>query len=312
MWCLNAHMHATIAHMTHAHDGPTVQHVGPRCSMFLPMYCMYCCCCWVPYIYVQCLNLADTLSLIHDTATWGCNCHAAGDGRSLGSFWLWSCVECHGWAVADLTEQVVGVVYLITDALLKHHGCCKHIHMLICCCLCISCCLLPYMRIYVCCSSGITNFLPNVPSTTTCRVCCLPRQQLSAIRNISISPDAFSPWPHNIQQMLNWALEPADEEQLLTLMDCGRCDARLWAQQTGLAALSQGTRAMDSADMVGSSSLDDACIPSGTWLAGVAQGGNGSSKKLEQQLPSAEEQPVGTSLLGLVRTLMTHNATSRR
>jgi hypothetical protein len=61
---------------------------------------------------------------------------------------------------------------------------------------------------------GITNFLPNVPGTTTCRVCCLPRQQLAAIRNISISPDAFAPWPYNVSQMLNWALEPADEDML--------------------------------------------------------------------------------------------------
>jgi hypothetical protein len=45
-------------------------------------------------------------------------------------------------------------------------------------------------------------------------VCCLPRQQLAAIRNISISPDAFSPWPYNVSQMLNWALEPADEDML--------------------------------------------------------------------------------------------------
>mgnify|MGYP001808132982 CR=1 FL=1 len=61
---------------------------------------------------------------------------------------------------------------------------------------------------------GITNFLPNVPGSTTVRVCCLPRQQLAAIRNISISPDAFEPWPYNVQQMLNWALEPADEDML--------------------------------------------------------------------------------------------------
>lgn len=64
--------------------------------------------------------------------------------------------------------------------------------------------------------SGITNFLPNLPdsSITTVRVCCLPRQQLAAIRNIAISPDAFVSWPYNVQQMLNWALEPADEDML--------------------------------------------------------------------------------------------------
>jgi len=53
-------------------------------------------------------------------------------------------------------------------------------------------------------------------------VCCLPRQQLAAIRNIAISPDAFAPWPHNVQTMLNWALEPADEDMLDELIDCGR------------------------------------------------------------------------------------------
>jgi hypothetical protein len=75
-----------------------------------------------------------------------------------------------------------------------------------CCCCCCHCCC--------CLTAGITNFLPNVPGTTTCRVCCLPRQQLATIRNIAISPDAFEPWPYNVQQMLNWALEPADEDML--------------------------------------------------------------------------------------------------
>lgn len=37
--------------------------------------------------------------------------------------------------------------------------------------------------------------------------------------------------------MLGWAFEPADDDMLLTLIDCGRRDAKAWAEQTGVAAV---------------------------------------------------------------------------
>jgi hypothetical protein len=60
---------------------------------------------------------------------------------------------------------------------------------------------------------------------------------MARIGNIAISPDAFAEWPYSLQQMLGWAFEPAEEQQLLVLIDCGRRDALAWAQQSGLAEL---------------------------------------------------------------------------
>jgi hypothetical protein len=145
-------------------------------------------------------------------------------------------------------------------------------------------------------TSGITNFLPSVPGRPTARVCCLPRGALSAIGAIDISPDAFHPWPHGMQQMVNWALEPAEEEQLSMLMDCGRRDAQVWAQQTGLAALASGTASLDSLGTM--SSLEEEAEQHQRSV--VLPGGSRSSDK-----------PVGSSLIGLARTLLSH-ASSRR
>eukprot|EP00775_Hariotina_reticulata_P004363 gene4363-4616_t len=85
-----------------------------------------------------------------------------------------------------------------------------------------------------CFDGGITNFLPDVPNATTCRVCCLPSKQLGRIGNISISPDTYQDWPYSLNQMLGWAFEPADEEQLQMLIGCGRSDAQQWAHAAGL------------------------------------------------------------------------------
>jgi hypothetical protein len=82
----------------------------------------------------------------------------------------------------------------------------------------------------------VTNFLPNVPNTHTVRVCCLPRQQLTTIPNIHISPDAFRPWEYSIGTMLGWALEPADPDTLARLHQLGQQDAATWAERTGVAA----------------------------------------------------------------------------
>lgn len=93
-----------------------------------------------------------------------------------------------------------------------------------------------------CFDGGFTNFLPDVPGAdATCRICCLPSKQLARIGNIAISPDAFEDWPYSLQQMLGWAFEPADEAQLVMLIECGRRDALAWAQQSGLAELAAGS-----------------------------------------------------------------------
>jgi hypothetical protein len=118
--------------------------------------------------------------------------------------------------------------------------------------------------------AGFTNFLPDVPGAdATCRICCLPSKQMARIGNIAISPDAFAEWPYSLQQMLGWAFEPADEQQLLMLIDCGRRDALAWAQQSGLAELAASSVLLKSGALSGSSRAREAVVlPSSSDLAG--------------------------------------------
>ena len=68
---------------------------------------------------------------------------------------------------------------------------------------------------------GVTNFIPVAPGTVGVRVCAFPASQLSPVYRIGIAPDMFEPWPHTLRQMVQWALEPADEDVVLSLIDKG-------------------------------------------------------------------------------------------
>lgn len=37
---------------------------------------------------------------------------------------------------------------------------------------------------------------------------------MASLLDVSISPDAFEPWPYSYQQLLSWALVPGDNEVL--------------------------------------------------------------------------------------------------
>jgi hypothetical protein len=123
--------------------------------------------------------------------------------------------------------------------------------------------------------AGFTNFLPDVPGAdATCRICCLPSKQMARIGNIAISPDAFAEWPYSLQQMLGWAFEPADEQQLLMLINCGRRDALAWAQLSGLAELAAASAVLQSSALSGSSRVKEAVVlPSSSELAGSSSSG---------------------------------------
>jgi hypothetical protein len=117
----------------------------------------------------------------------------------------------------------------------------------------------------------------------TCRICCLPSKQLARIGNIAISPDAFAEWPYSLQQMLGWAFEPADEQQLMMLIDCGRRDALAWVQQTGLAELAAGSVLLKDGTLhVGSSG--SCVLPSSVQLD-------------SSNVASSSIQPIGVSAL---------------
>ncbi|KXZ51255.1 hypothetical protein GPECTOR_13g742 [Gonium pectorale] len=76
---------------------------------------------------------------------------------------------------------------------------------------------------------GITNFIPSTPTDVCHKISCFPSQQLRAFPNVSLSPDTYEPWPHDMRTMLSWAFEPASEETLLFLVEKGKRDARTWA-----------------------------------------------------------------------------------
>ncbi|GFR44047.1 hypothetical protein Agub_g5207 [Astrephomene gubernaculifera] len=78
---------------------------------------------------------------------------------------------------------------------------------------------------------GITNFLPGTPTDVCHRVCCFPSQQLRALPSISLSPDTFEPWPHDMRTMLGWAFEPAPADMLVGLVEKGKRDARSWVSR---------------------------------------------------------------------------------
>mmetsp|Transcript_23859 Transcript_23859/g.65546 ORF Transcript_23859/g.65546 Transcript_23859/m.65546 type:complete len:315 (-) Transcript_23859:681-1625(-) len=80
---------------------------------------------------------------------------------------------------------------------------------------------------------GFTNFLPTLPGVEeSIGVCCFPAGQLGALGSkIQIAPDTFEPWPYTFRQMLSWALEPADDEVLVWLMEKGKRDSLTWSAQ---------------------------------------------------------------------------------
>ena len=83
---------------------------------------------------------------------------------------------------------------------------------------------------------GLTNFIPVVPGTVGIRVCCFPSRQLSPLYRIGISPDSYDEdWPYSLRQMVQWAFEPPEEEQIvLYLIDKGKVDAQRWMDHMGL------------------------------------------------------------------------------
>ncbi|KFM26326.1 hypothetical protein F751_4819 [Auxenochlorella protothecoides] len=61
-------------------------------------------------------------------------------------------------------------------------------------------------------------------------------------RGIGISPDTFTPWPHSLASMVSWALEPADEATVVSLIDKGRADALAWMESMELGSQAESAR----------------------------------------------------------------------
>jgi hypothetical protein len=103
------------------------------------------------------------------------------------------------------------------------------------------------------CDGGLTDFLPLPPGAeadadTAVRVCCFPAYSVAKALGrpnfrIDIAPDAPEPGsgvpvepPYGPARMLQWALTPADDETLRTLLKHGRADALRYLDGRGDAA----------------------------------------------------------------------------
>lgn len=80
---------------------------------------------------------------------------------------------------------------------------------------------------------GLTNFCPAVtaPGVLTQRVTCFPAARLKRAVNIAISP----PEQYNLNVLLSWAFEPAEEAVLQAFLEQGSKDALEWAESCGVA-----------------------------------------------------------------------------
>ncbi|GLC38910.1 hypothetical protein PLESTM_000795000 [Pleodorina starrii] len=95
---------------------------------------------------------------------------------------------------------------------------------------------------------GVAAFIPRPPTEYAVKVCCFPVNEVLAtvqdrvaqydrvasLLDVSISPDAFEPWPFDYARMVTWALVPADDDMLRYMINKGRRDARAWAQRMAL------------------------------------------------------------------------------
>jgi hypothetical protein len=111
------------------------------------------------------------------------------------------------------------------------------------------------------------------------------------------------------------------------LVHCGRRDALQWAQQTGLLSLAS-TSSMSSVDESRYSPMSSTdggvWLPSGSSAAAAMRGSNGGSggsraaavvvrgRNDGSSMSSADDAPVGTSLMGLVKALVTQSANSKK
>ncbi|CAL8460544.1 g73 [Coccomyxa elongata] len=79
---------------------------------------------------------------------------------------------------------------------------------------------------------GLTNFCPavNAPGVLTQRVTCFPAARLRRAINIAISP----PEQYDLNVLLGWAFQPAEEAVLLAFLEQGSKDALAWAKSNGV------------------------------------------------------------------------------
>uniref|UniRef100_A0A1J3I3G8 Patatin n=1 Tax=Noccaea caerulescens TaxID=107243 RepID=A0A1J3I3G8_NOCCA len=81
----------------------------------------------------------------------------------------------------------------------------------------------------LCVDGGLTLFMPPTAAAKTIRVCAFSASSFK-LKGIGISPDCNPLNRATSRQLLNWALEPAEDEILEKLFELGYADAATWAE----------------------------------------------------------------------------------
>ncbi|XP_077213865.1 acyl transferase/acyl hydrolase/lysophospholipase superfamily protein isoform X1 [Tasmannia lanceolata] len=97
----------------------------------------------------------------------------------------------------------------------------------------------------LCIDGGLTLFMPPTSASETVRVCAFPGGVQWGLKGIGISPDCNPENRATARQLLNWALEPAEDHILDELYELGYLDASVWAEQKPVEATVQTDRVTD-------------------------------------------------------------------
>ncbi|XP_002273436.3 uncharacterized protein LOC100249796 [Vitis vinifera] len=90
----------------------------------------------------------------------------------------------------------------------------------------------------LCIDGGLTLFMPPTSASQTVRVCAFPAGRLG-LDGIGISPDCNPENRATPRELLNWALEPAEDYILDRLFELGYLDAAVWAEDNPIEELVQ-------------------------------------------------------------------------
>jgi hypothetical protein len=98
---------------------------------------------------------------------------------------------------------------------------------------------------------GVLKHLPIPPKVSfSAGISCVPLKflgklpganRLSVLRGLAISPDMFSDFPYEWQQLASLVLVPGPDPVLLSMIERGKQDARRWAEATGITRYLNGT-----------------------------------------------------------------------
>ncbi|XP_010461145.1 PREDICTED: patatin-like phospholipase domain-containing protein 4 [Camelina sativa] len=88
----------------------------------------------------------------------------------------------------------------------------------------------------VCVDGGLTLFMPPTAAAKTVRVCAFSASNFK-LKGIEICPDCNPLNRATARQLLNWALEPAEDDVLEKLFELGYADAATWAEMNPVEEL---------------------------------------------------------------------------